>query len=212
MTRIKKTYTMKKVVLMMAAMLISAVMYGQFTIGPQIGYTASSLSLNGQDIKSNVQSNFVLGVFVRAGSKVYLQPELNYVTQGNIFTIKNVGQQKVDLNSIQVPLSLGFRLINLKVIKLSVFGGATANFVVNKNITWQQGGSTTANYLQADNFKNANYQYQVGVGLDIATFVLDVKYYGGLSDINNGGLTFSNGSISSAKPNVFMVTLGWKVL
>jgi len=203
---------MKKSVLMLAAMLISSVMFGQFTIGPQVGYTASSLSLKGRDVKSNLQSNFVLGVFARAGNKVYLQPELNYVTQGNIFTFKNVGQQNVELQSIQIPLSLGFRLINLKVIKLSVFGGATANFVVNKKISWQQGGSTTAAYLQKSNFKNINYQYQVGVGLDIVTFVFDVKYYGGLSNANKGDLTFSNGSISSSKPNMFMVTLGWKIL
>jgi hypothetical protein len=203
---------MKKIALLIAAVLTSAVMYGQFTIGPQIGYTASSLSLNGQDIKTNVQSNFALGVFMRIGSKVFLQPEVNYLTQGNVFTINSVREQTVNLKSIQVPLSLGFRLLNFKVVKLSVFGGATANFVVNKDVGVSGAAQATGDYLNADNFKNANYQYQVGVGLDIATFVLDVKYYGGLSDLTNGDVTLNNGSISSAKPNAFMVTLGWKIL
>ena len=203
---------MKKIVLMMAAMMISAVMYGQFTVGPQIGYAASSLSLNGKDIKSNLQSNFVLGVFVRAGDKVFLQPELNYLTQGNVFTI-NGNDQNVKLSAIQVPVSLGFRLINLKVIKLNVLGGATANFVVNKSMGVPQAFQETGNYLSADNFKNANFQYQLGASLDIATFVINVKYYGGISSLTNGDVTFTNGStISSAKPNAFIVTLGWKVL
>lgn len=203
---------MKKITLMLAALLISSVMYGQFTIGPQIGYTASSLSLNGSEIKANLQSNFVLGVFMRIGNKVFLQPEVNYLTQGNIFTIKNIGQQTVNLNSIQVPLSLGFKLLNFKVLKLSIFGGATANFVVNKNMGVSGAAQATGDYLRADNFKNANYQYQVGAGLDLATFVIDVKYYGGINSLTNGSVTVKNGSISSAKPNVFMVTLGWKVL
>lgn len=205
---------MKKIVLMTAALMISAVMYGQFTIGPQIGYTASSLSLNGQDIKSNIQSNFLLGVFIRAGGKVFLQPELNYLTQGNVFTIQNVGQQTVNLKSIQVPLSLGFRLINLKVVKLSVFGGATANFVVSKDVGVSGAAQATGKYLTPNNFKNANFQYQIGAGLDLATFVIDVKYYGGISDLTNGNVSLNSGnnSIQSAKPNAFMVTLGWKLL
>lgn len=200
---------MKKITLMLAAILISSVMYGQFTVGPQIGYTASSLSLNGNDIKANLQSNFVLGIFMRIGNKVFLQPEVNYLTQGNVFTINNARTQTVNLKSIQVPLSLGFKLLNFKVLKLSIFGGATANFVVNKDVGISQ---ATSDYLQADNFKNANYQYQLGVGLDILTFVLDVKYYGGINSLTNGDVTVNNGSISSAKPNVFMVTLGWKIL
>ena len=203
---------MKKITLLIAAVLTSAVMYGQFTIGPQIGYTASSLTLNGNDIKANLQSNFALGVFMRIGNKVFLQPEVNYLTQGNVFTINSARQQTVNLKSIQVPLSLGFKLINLKVVKLSIFGGATANFVVNKDVGVSGAAQATGDYLKADNFKNANYQYQVGVGLDIAKFVSDVKYYGGISDFTNGDVTVNNGSISSAKPNAFMVTLGWKIL
>lgn len=203
---------MKKITLMLAALLISAVSYAQFTIGPQIGYTASSLTLNGNDIKANLQSNFVLGVFARIGDKVFLQPELNYLTQGNVFTINTTFKQQVNLQSIQVPLSLGFKLLNLKIVKLSIFGGATANFVVNKNMGVDAAAQATGNYLTADAFKNANYQYQVGAGLDIATFVINVKYYGGLSDLTNGNVTVGNGSITSSKPNAFMVTLGWKIL
>ncbi len=154
----------------------------------------------------------MLGVFMQVGNKVFLQPEVNYLTQGNVFTINNARKQTVNLKAIQVPLSLGFRLLNFKVVKLSVFGGATANFVVNKDMGISGAAQTTGDYLTADNFKNANYQYQFGAALDIATFVINVKYYGGISDFTNGNVTLTNGSISSAKPNAFMVTLGWKIL
>jgi len=204
---------MKKITLLIAAVLMSAVMYGQFHIGPQIGYATSNLTLNGADIQSSMHNNFLVGVFARIGNKVYLQPELNYITQGNTFQFSHgTIQQKVDLKSIQVPLSLGFQLLNLKVVKLRVFGGVTANFVVNKDVSPAEGINLTGNYLTVDNFKNTNYQYQFGAGVDVFMLTLDVKYYGGISDFTNGSLTAGGGTISSTKANAFMVTLGWKIL
>ncbi|MBE0651581.1 MAG: PorT family protein [Bacteroidales bacterium] len=204
---------MKKFTLLIAAVLMSAVMYGQFHIGPQIGYTSSNLTTKGVDIQSSLNNNFVIGIFARIGNKVYLQPELNYLTQGNTFKFSHATiQQKVDLKAIQVPLSLGLQLLNLKVVKLHIFGGATANFIVNKNVSPAEGLNLTGDYLTADNFKNVNYQYQFGAGLDILMLTLDVKYYGGISDFTDGSLTYSGGTISSSKSNIFMVTLGWRIL
>ncbi len=204
---------MKKITLLLAAVMMSAVMYGQFHIGPQIGYTTSNLTANGADIQSSMHNNFVVGIFARIGNKVYLQPEINYITQGNTFKFnRGAIQQKVNLKAIQVPLSLGFQLLNLKVVKLRVFGGATANFIVNKDVSPAEGVNMTGNYLSVDNFKNANFQYQFGAGLDIFMLTLDVKYYGGISDFTNGSMTYGGSSISSSKANAFMVTLGWKIL
>lgn len=203
---------MKKITLLLAAVMMSAVMYGQFHIGPQIGYTASNLSAKGTDISSSMNNNFLVGVFVRLGNKIYLQPELNYITQGNTFKFNQGSiQQNVDLKSIQVPLSLGYQFLNLKVVKLRVFGGATANFVVNKDVSPAEGVGMTGDYLTVDNFKNTNFQYQFGVGVDVLMLALDVKYYGGISDLTNGSMTYNGSSISSAKPNAFVVTLGWKI-
>ena len=203
---------MKKITLLLAAVMMSAVMYGQFHIGPQIGYTTSNLTTNGTDIQSSMHNNFLVGVFARIGNKVYLQPELNYITQGNTFQFSHgTIQQKVDLKSIQVPLSLGFQLLNLKVVKLRVFAGVAANFVVNKDVSPAEGVNVTGDYLTADNFKNANYQYQFGAGVDVLMLTLDVKYYGGISDFTNGSMAYSGSSISSAKANAFVVTLGWKI-
>lgn len=202
---------MKKITLLIAAVMMSAVMYGQFHIGPQIGYTASNLTTNGTEIQSSMHNNFLVGVFARIGNKVYLQPELNYITQGNTFQFSQDIHQKVDLKSIQVPLSLGFQLLNLKVVKLRVFGGVTANFVVNKNVGVSATDQITGEYLKPDNFKNANYQYQFGAGVDVFMLTLDVKYYGGISDFTNGSIIASGSSITSTKANAFIVTLGWKI-
>ncbi len=207
---------MKKFSLLLVAVLMSGLMYGQFHIGPQIGYTASKLSYNGSDISNGLKNNMVLGVFMRIGKKVYLQPEINYMTQGSVFKFPtlnstSVVEQDVSLKSIQVPLSLGWRFLNLKVVKFRIFGGATANFIVNKTIDTKNGDPK--DYLLPDDFKDIQWQYQLGVGVDIFMFALDVKYYGGINDLFNGNVKYDNTTHSvSGAANAFEITLGWKIL
>lgn len=201
---------MKKITLLLAGLFISTVMFGQFTFGPQVGYTSSTLSYNKSDIQSALKSNMVVGLFARIGKKVYLQPELNYLTQGSVFNFADGTQQTANLKSIQVPLSLGVKLVDAKVVKVRLFGGGTANFVVNKDLSYKDIVQTTGSYLTADNFKNANFQYQVGVGVDVLMFALDVKYYGPLDNLVNGTVTYNNQTVDAGS-SVFMVTLGWKL-
>ncbi len=207
---------MKKFSLLLAAVLLSGIMYGQFHIGPQIGYTASKLSYKGSDITNGLKHNMVIGAFMRIGKKVYIQPEVNYMTQGSVFKFPSLNntsvvEQDVTLKSIQVPLSLGWRFLNLKVVKLRIFGGATANFMVNKTIDTKNGDPK--DYLMPDDFNDVQWQYQLGVGVDILMFALDVKYYGGINDLFNGTVQYDSQTHTvSGAANVFEVTLGWKIL
>ncbi len=207
---------MKKISLLLMAILMSGLMYGQFHIGPQIGYTASKLSYKGSDISNGLKHNMLVGVFMRIGKKIYIQPEVNYMTQGSVFKFPLTGgsasfvEQNVSLKSIQVPLSLGWRILNAKVVKLRIFGGATANFIINKDI---QHVLHPGEYLTKDDFKDLQWQYQLGVGVDVLMFAIDVKYYGGINDLFNGNVTYDNQTHAvSGAANVFEVTLGWKIL
>ncbi len=207
---------MKKLVLFIAVLLISGMSYGQFHIGPQIGYTASTLSLDTDSITNNLKSNLLVGVFARFGKKFYVQPEINWLTQGSVFTYPEIGnispiEQNIKLSTIQVPVNVGWRMINLEIVNIRIFAGLAANFIVNKNI------KTTGddeNYPEAlpteDDFKNMQWQWDAGVGVDILMFAVDVKYMGGLNnifdDIQFGGETLTS------KSNLFVVTLGWKIL
>ena len=207
---------MKKFSLLLAAVLLSGIMYGQFHIGPQIGYTASKLSYKGSDITNGLKNNMLIGVFMRIGKKVYLQPEVNYMTQGSVFKFPSLNntsvvEQDVSLKSIQVPLSLGWRFLNLKVVKFRIFGGATANFIVNKTIDTKNGDPK--DYLMPDDFNDIQWQYQLGAGIDFLMFALDVKYYGGINDLFNGNVSYDNATHSvTGAANAFEITLGWKIL
>jgi hypothetical protein len=205
---------MKKFSLLLIAVLMSGIMYGQFHIGPQIGYTTSKLSYKGSDINAGLKDNMLIGVFMRIGRKVYVQPEVNYMTQGSVFKFPTIGstsvfEQDVSLKSIQIPLSLGWQFLNLKVIKFRIFGGVTANFIVNKTIT--PSGTAPKEYLVPNDFKDIQWQYQTGFGIDILMFAIDIKYYGGINNILNFKYD-NNTKTLTGGANVFEVTLGWKLL
>jgi hypothetical protein len=210
---------MKKFSLLLAAVLLSGMMYGQFHIGPQIGYTASKLSYRASDITNGLKRNMLVGVFMRIGKKFYVQPEVNYMTQGSVFKFPFTGgsssfiEQNITLKSIQVPLNFGWRIINLKVVNVRLFTGATVNFIVNKNITLSDKSADPKDYLLPDDFKKMHWQYQIGAGVDVFMFAIDVKYYGGINNLFNGNVTYDNQSHTvSGSSSAFEITLGWKIL
>ncbi|RLD49057.1 MAG: hypothetical protein DRI88_01495 [Bacteroidetes bacterium] len=211
-----KPLIMKKIVITIIAVIISASSFAQFHVGPQIGYTGSNLSIDKDSISNSLKSNFLVGAFFRFGKKIYVQPEINWLTQGSVFKYPSLGnlspiEQNIKLNTIQVPVNIGWRIINLKVVNIRLFGGVVANF--NTKTTIKTSGGD-ANYYDAlpkeDDFAGIVWQWDAGVGVDVLMFAIDVKYMGGINNILKD-FNYNGGTLSS-KSNLFMVTLGWKIL
>jgi hypothetical protein len=201
---------MKKLMLIMVALFATTVMFGQFHIGPQIGFTTSKLTSNTSDIKATIKRNFIFGAFARFGDKFYVQPEINWLTQGGIWN-DEVTNKEVEMTykTIQIPVSVGWKLIDLKVVNIRVFAGLAANIATDKKLKLT---NITQPIKDAD-FKDLVWQYQFGAGVDVLMFALNIRYMGGLNDVYSGpAIDFSNGNtIETSKSNLFMVTLGWKI-
>jgi len=201
---------MKKLTLLMLLLFVSGMMFAQFTIGPQIGYTSSKLTTNTSDIKSTFKSNFLFGAFARFGEKIYVQPEINWLTQGGIWEATtdgtDLGKTEMTYKTIQIPVSVGWRLIDLKLVNIRIFGGLSANIATDKKMKLD---GITQDIKDAD-WNNMVWQYQVGAGVDVLMFALDLKYMGGLNNLYKGDIQY-DGKTLSTKSNLFMVTLGWKI-
>jgi len=203
---------MKKLTLLFVALLASGVMFGQFTIGPQIGYTTSKLTTNTSEITSQVKSNFVFGAFARFGEKIYVQPEVNWLTQGGIWEYKvnptdDPSEITMKYKTIQIPVSIGWRIIDLKLASIRVFGGVAANIITDKSLSFKN----VVDPIKEADLSNMIWQYQVGAGVDVLMLTLNVRYMGGINDMFKNDIQIE-GSTMSTKSNLFMVTLGWKIL
>lgn len=198
---------MKKVLLLAVAILSFSALSAQFHFGPQIGYTASKLTTNTDEIKSDFKSNFLFGAFVRIGEKIYVQPEVNWLTQGGVWKEEEVDEEvKMTYKTIQIPVSVGWRMIDLKLVNIRIFGGLAANIATNKEMKIN---NITEPIEDAD-WNDLVWNYQVGAGVDVLMFAVDVKYMGGINNLYKGDLQY-DGKTLSTKSNMFTVTLGWKI-
>ena len=196
---------MKKLLLLFAALMIGGMVSAQFHFGPQIGFTTSKLTTNVSEIKSEFHSNFTFGAFARIGDKFYVQPEINWLTQEGVWDGSNDASLTMKYKTIQIPVSAGLRIIDLKVVNIRLYAGLAANIVTDKDIEI----TNITEPIEDSDWKDMIWQYQVGAGVDVLMFALDVKFMGGLNDLSND-LTFDGNSIET-KSNLFMVTLGWKI-
>ncbi len=196
---------MKKYFLFFVFLLSASIVFAGLDLGVKVGYNAAKLSTSMDSIKTNFKSGFQFGVFVRIGKRLYVQPEAYYTTQGGVFT-SNVSnwKQNVKLGSVDIPVLLGFKIINNDNLNLRILAGPAASIIVNKTI--ENTGNITDPITKAD-IHTLNWNIQAGAGVDIWKFTLDVRYQIGLNqlikDIGNKKFNSHN--------NVWVVSLGFKI-
>lgn len=210
-----KSNNMKKAVLFLTFLAFALGTQAQIDLGPKIGYTTTKLSVDQSNITTDLKNNFLFGAFVRLGKKVYIQPEINWYTSGGVFKRPTIGslspfEQEIKMRNIQIPVFIGVRLLDLKLISLRAAAGPTANIVMNKTIESNQGSGYIDPIKEAD-INNLNWGFQFGAGVDVLMFTLDVQYMLGLNNVI-GDVKVGGESIKfDSKKNGFVVSLGWKI-
>jgi hypothetical protein len=201
---------MKKLILLSASLIIGSVAFAQipgFSIGPKIGASFSKYTTDQDQIREEVKNTFYFGAFARLGKKVYLQPELLFMKRDGKLTDNSTpegtpeSQVGLKINTIDLPILLGIKVMDLKAANVRVMAGPVASFVINKSIT----GENWDEAIDEDDFKNMNWGLQFGAGVDVLFLTLDIRYEIGLNDVSK----LENFSL---KNNMFTVGLGWKIL
>lgn len=174
--------------------------------------------------------------------RVYVQPEVLYFKTSNIFDASVVGVENTNLfnlptganvnltlnqMNLQVPVLIGVNLIDLDIITLRAQVGPTANFVLQSKTLFDETYTVNGQQHELENVttdqdfdtKTISWGLQAGLGLDLLKRItLDVNYNFGLSNVFESlnqttlGDTFDFGNIDNTKQNMFMVTVGIKLL
>ncbi|MBU2649797.1 MAG: PorT family protein [Bacteroidetes bacterium] len=211
---------MKKLIPVIIAMFLFASGYAQvpmLTLGPKIGFNTNKIKTDLSDVKEDLKAGFEIGAFVRIGKKIYVQPEVMFKTQNSKFNVDTKDAQgnvidvdyKVKMKTIDIPVMIGAKLIDAKVFNIRIMTGPVISMLANKEIDTDEKYKDT--FLNEDDFKNANWYWGFGAGVDVLMFTLDVRYNLGLNDIYDGKI--NNTDINpELKANLFNVTLGWKIL
>lgn len=202
---------MKKLALIFLLTLSAGVVFGQFSIGPKIGFNTSKLTTDLDEISSDLSNNFQFGAFARFGTKFYLQPEVNWLKQGGTFTRSASGgataKQDIELKSIEIPVLVGWRVINLGVGNIRVLAGPSASIVTDKTISTSDPNSLL-NPIKDSDIEDMIWGFNIGAGADILMFTVDIRYQMGLNEV----ITKVENFDFNSKNNMFAVSLGWKIL
>lgn len=200
---------MKKIILLAATLMIASVAFSQipgFTIGPKVGANFSKFTTDQSQIEEQIKNSFYFGAFARFGQKLYLQPELLVMNRNGTLKNSEISGSKgtIEVGSIDVPVLVGLRLLNLKAANIRIMAGPVASFAVNKSISLDETWDDDINFTE-DDIKNSNWGLQFGAGVDVLFLTLDLRYEIGLSN-------FSEIQDFDLKNNMFTIGLGWKIL
>ncbi len=200
---------MKKITLFLLLALIASTTFGKINFGIKIGYNGNKLSTSLDSISSQFKSGMHFGVFARIGKRFYFGPELYYTLQGAEYAYNdplssNSWTQKLTIGTLDVPLNVGFRIVNNDHFNLRIMAGPMMSFVVNSKI--KDLGDVTGPITSAS-LNTANWYVQAGAGVDIWFITLDVRYQAGLNEMIKQVESWN----FNTKSNLVSVSLGFKI-
>lgn len=148
---------------------------------------------------SSNQAGYLGGVWARFGALGFnFQPEMYFAKKSTDITSNGL-EIKANFTSIDVPL-----LIGAKIGALGIGGrfytGPVISFAINKNET--VAGVSQAIY--AANYKDQNFAWQFGAGVDVKAISFDLRY--------EAGITQQNYANASTRTNLFSLAVAYRLI
>ena len=175
------------------------------TDGLKISRPGSSIT----DFFNNNSANktgYVFGAYARIGRKFFIQPEVLFSTKGGKIDIFQGGSGSpvsvdVKFSQIDIPILLG-----LKVGPLRLNAGPMASLNISQNTALGDALKVYTSQNINKTIQEASFGYQAGVGLDIGSFNVDLRYEGSLSNVSQ--LNLQNNAQFNSKVSLWQLSLG----
>ncbi len=159
----------KNLLLSTLILLFASLSFGQIKFNPKIGMNVSNFTQEDDLFESSGSFGFGLGLDTRIGGRFYFAPGLFYLTSST--KIKKFNSISVDevakFNTIEMPLTLGFSVINKENLKIGIKAGIEGAYFASISEVAQ---------LNQDDYERLNWGYQFGVGADLKRFTFDLKF------------------------------------
>ncbi len=198
---IKSIKVNKSVFLFTVLALLPALVASQISLRPQAGFNTSTLTRDLDEATFNSEVGFQFGLDLQVGERFYFQPGIFWESAKNELKERIDGDRtEFSVSRIRLPLMLGYRLLSDDtdgLLDVRLFTGPNAAFAVSKDL------KETA-LLSKGDFKDAVFGWNVGLGVDLAIFFVDVGYMFGLSEVFEG-------AASDVRNNLFYANAGLRL-
>jgi hypothetical protein len=180
----------KKIALLfMFGMAFGLVQAQSFQFGLKTGYNSTSFDTETgyglANAKDEFKAGYLIGGWTRIGllGNLSIQPELYYSKKNGATDFGPKGSESFSYHSWDIPLLAHLEVVDLKLVRLYGVGGPVASFRANEESNFSV-ASLESDYTQ-DPFKSANWNFQLGAGVQVMRFTLDARYEWGLNDISS---------------------------
>ncbi len=192
--------------MLLLLMAITSIATAQFEIRPFIGANFSNIteSPDGLDTKAKVGGQ--LGASLLIGNKFHLMPGIAMFSRSTEYSDVNDITIDQKASGIIIPILVGYRFIdpsNEPFLNVRLWTGPSLMFLtktefddelVDESVDWN----------------SSQWGYQLGAGVDISIFFVDLGYEIGLS--NTGESKDPISSLTDIKSNTFYLNLGVRLV
>ncbi len=206
------------IIFCLALLPLFAYAQGPISFGPKVGFNSTKVTTDYHDyldeMKNGVQGGVFFSIYM---NKFYIQPEAYFSTkQGQIETYVgdplNISEtldvrHSFSLTTVDIPMLIGYKLLDLKLARLRIWGGPVAAYVLDKDYSLSLNGLEENSRISRDDFKDAVWGAQVGAGLDLLFLTFDIGYEFGLEEF----LSISSLDDLGFTNNTFYVSIGWRI-
>jgi hypothetical protein len=182
-----------------------------FRMGIKGGVNLSAIKNASLGANLENKTGYQFGAFARFGRTIFIQPEVYFsAKEVNVDVLNslttNQGVVGFSQKSLDVPLLLGIKLGPVRVM-----AGPVASYAISAETSPDVAIQYYFRGTSQDIINRSSFGYQAGIGFDILNLSLDLRYEGGVSELNNT-VAVPTGFNYSQKPSYYQATLGFRIL
>lgn len=212
---------MRVLTIICSIMFFSTLSFSQLNVGIKGAVTMSNFSTSIDDISEAAKSGWQAGAFLRVGDKWHLQPEVYFTAKPGQLKYTQLSPphagtvtQDITISAVDVPVLIGFKVIDPPTMNVRLQAGPVASFVTSKTFTMSGDGIDPPEPSEAykDSFKSVNWGLQFGAGVDFLFLTADLRYELGLSNLVDADTGVTDSGDGEMKNNIFMLSVGFKFM
>ncbi len=192
---------LSKITLLAIALVFSTAAFSQINLGLKFGsnYNFNGFESDSLDFSLDNAVTFQAGGLVRVKiKKIHLQAEgLFSSRKGEIISGTGINS-KINFYTFDVPLIVGYKLMDLKVVKIRLNAGLVPSFNIAK-----------LGDLNELDYKDSFYSAMGGVSVDIPLFLFDLRYQGAVGDYYQLQNVNHNTTLSNS---LLTLSVAWKII
>ena len=174
--------------------------FSQINLGIKGGanYNFNGFESDSLQLTFNNAVSFQGGAFVRVKiKKVHAQVEGLFTSRkGEMINAQN--GQDINFYTFDIPIIIGYKLIDLKVVKVRLNAGLIPSFNAGK-----------LGDLDKESYTDSFYSATGGVSLDIPLFLFDIRYQGAIGDYYDLQNVNSNTTLTNS---LLTLSVAWKII